>query len=216
MKPLVSDAVERFALTHTTPRPSLLEALRKHTLAHVPSPQMQVGAVEGTFLKLLVSLSGAQRVLELGTYTGYSALCMAEGLAEGGSLLTCEIDPAVAHVAQTFFDQSPVGHHITIQVGPAMATLTTLSTRGETFDFAFLDADKESYLAYYDRIVPLLRQGGLLVADNTLWSGKVADAAVNDAETVAIREFGARASSDPRVETVLLTVRDGMTLVRKR
>jgi len=211
VKTLVPEALERYAEAHTTPVDPLFHALREETYARMESPEMQVGAVEGTLLRLLVELTGARSVLEIGMFTGYSALMMASGLPAGGRLVTCEIDPRAATLARGTFAKSPHGAKIEIRMGPALSTLRSLPG---PFDLAFLDADKESYPAYFDAVLPLLRPGGLLVADNTLWSGRVL--APEDEEARAIDAFNERCARDPRVEAVQLTVRDGVTLVRKR
>ena len=149
-------------------------------------------------------------MLELGTFTGYSALMMAEGLPDDGELVTCDIDQNAAAMAQEFFSRSPHGKKIHLRMGPALETLKSLQG---PFDLAFIDADKERYVDYYDALVPLIRPNGLIVADNTLWSGKVVDP--QDASTRAIVAFNARVTADPRVENVLLSVRDGVMLARK-
>jgi caffeoyl-CoA O-methyltransferase len=212
MTPLLSPDLERYVHDHTRPRPALLDALREHTFAFVDDPQMQVGRVEGTLLKLLVALMGARRVIEIGTYTGYSALCMAEGLPDDGELLTLDRDPVATRVARDFFDQSPHGRKIRVVLGDALESLQALP-QSPSFDMAFLDADKERYLDYYEELLPRLRPGGLLVADNTLWSGRVLDPKA--ASDRAIAAFNARLTGDPRVENVLVPVRDGLMLARK-
>jgi caffeoyl-CoA O-methyltransferase len=208
---LVPQAIEDYATDHSEPVAPLFEALREETYASMRSPGMQVGRLEGNFLRLLVRLSGAKRALEIGMFTGYSGLMIAEGLPEDGSLITCDVDPKAEEIARRAFARSPVGRKIQIRMGPALETLKTL---GGPLDFVFIDADKENYLAYYEAVLPLLRQGGLLVADNTLWSGKVL--APESPADHAIVAFNARVAADPRVDKVLLTVRDGMTLAVKR
>jgi caffeoyl-CoA O-methyltransferase len=173
---------------------------------------MQVGRVEGTLLKMLAGLVGARRVLEIGTFTGFSALCMAEALPEGGELITCDIDPEAVRIAQRFFDRSPHGKKIRVRLGDALETVRSLPAES-TFDLVFLDADKERYSDYYELVLPRLRVGGLLVADNTLWSGRVLSP--SHASDHAIVAFNRRVAEDPRVENVLLSVRDGMMLARK-
>ena len=208
---LVPDAIEAYAAQHSEPVAPLFEALREETYASMRSPQMQVGPVEGNLLRLLVRLSGAKHALEIGMFTGYSGLMIAAGLPEDGTLITCDIDPKAEAIARRAFAQSPVGRKIEIRMGPALQTLKTLKG---PLDFVFIDADKENYLAYYEACLPLLRPGGLLVADNTLWSGKVlAPESPADRAIVAINQ---RVAKDGRVDKVLLTVRDGMTLVIKR
>jgi caffeoyl-CoA O-methyltransferase len=175
------------------------------------APHMQVGRLEGTFLRLLVKLARARRVLEVGTFTGYSALMMAEGLPDDGELITCDIDPNAAAMAREFFARSPHGKKIHLRMGPALETLKTLQG---PFDLAFIDADKTNYSAYYDAVVPLLRSGGLLVADNTLWSGRILNPV--DPSDHALVAFNKKVAADPRVDKALLTVRDGMMLALKR
>jgi caffeoyl-CoA O-methyltransferase len=212
MTPLVSPEIEQYTHDLTSPRPPLFDELREVTYASMASPHMQVGRVEGTLLKTLCALMDARRVLEIGTFTGFSALCMAEALPDDGEVVTCDIDPEVTRVARAFFDRSPHGHKITIRLGDALETVRRLPA-DQPFDLVFLDADKERYATYYDAVLPLLRTGGLLVADNTLWSGRVlAPAHATDRAIVA---FNRRVTDDPRVENVLLSVRDGMMLARK-
>lgn len=208
---LVPPQIEEYAQAHTEPPGPIFEELRKTTYAQMQSPQMQVGRMEGTFLRILVKLASARRVLELGTFTGYSALMMAEGLPDDGELVTCDIDQNATDVAKSFFARSPHGRKIQVRLGPALETLKTLQG---PFDLAFIDADKPNYSAYYDAVVPLLRSGGLLVADNTLWSGRVLQP--EDPRDHAIVAFNAKVAADPRVEKVLLTIRDGMMLALKR
>jgi caffeoyl-CoA O-methyltransferase len=211
MQRLIPEEIERYAEEHTEGLDPLFDELRRETFAKMADPQMQVGRVEGTLLKLLVKMSGARRALEIGMFTGYSALMMAEGLPEGGELVTCDIDPKAQEIAQRYFSRSPHGRKIAIRMGPALETIATLSP---PFDFVFIDADKESYPSYYEAVLPLLAQGGLIVADNVLWSGKVLDPKA--ASDRAIVRFNDAVAADPRVEKVLLTVRDGMLLVRKK
>ncbi len=212
MKLFVPDDIERYAHDHTEARGTLFDSLREHTRAHVPYPQMQVGKVEGTLLKLLAAMLDAKRILEVGTYTGYSALCMAEALPDHGVLITCDRSEEFTSVARTFWAKSPHGRKIELRLGDAMETIDALDDT--PFDMAFLDADKARYPDYYDRIVPRLRPGGLLVIDNVLWSGEVLDPKSDDARGIAA--VNRQATDDPRVENVMLTVRDGVMLVRKR
>lgn len=214
MTPLVSPQIEAYLEAHTSPRPPLFDELHDVTYGTMKSPHMQVGRVEGTLLKTLVALSGARRVVEVGTFTGFSALCMAEALPDDGELVTCDIDPVAARTAQAFFDRSPHGKKIRLRLGDALDTLRSLP-KGSWIDLAFLDADKERYALYYDEILPRLRQGGLLVADNTLWSGHVVAPRADVETDHAIVAFNRKVTEDPRVENVLLSVRDGMMLARK-
>jgi predicted O-methyltransferase YrrM len=213
MAPLIAPELDHYIEQHTRARPPLFDELREVTYAQMQSPGMQVGPVEGTLLKLLVALTSARRVLEIGTFTGYSALCMAEALPDDGELVTCDMNPEATQIARSFFDRTPHGKKITIRLGDALETLRSLP-EGSSFDLAFIDADKARYLDYYERILPLLRPGGLLLADNTLWSGRVL--APSSADDLGITRFNDHVTADPRVENVLLSVRDGLMLARKR
>jgi predicted O-methyltransferase YrrM len=208
---IVSEEIERYAEEHTTQPPPLLAALAAETKATLRAPLMLTGPIEGRFLELLVYASGARRVLELGTYSGYSALSMAAGLAEGGRIDTCEVDPEHAEVARRYVARSPYADRITVHEGPALETIAALE--GE-FDFVFIDADKPNYVNYYEAVLPRLSERGLIAADNTLWSGQVLDP--DDSEgTQAIVAFNEHVRADPRVVSVQLTVRDGITLIRR-
>jgi len=212
MTDIVLPGINAYIEAHTKPRPEIFDELRTVTYGSMQSPHMQVGCVEGTFLETLCTLMGARRVLEIGTFTGYSALCMARALPDDGDVVTLDIDPEATRVAQSFFDRVSYGKKIRIVLGDAMTSLHALPT-SEPFDLVFLDADKERYPDYFELVLPRLRQGGLLVADNTLWSGRVL---APDAKTdIAIARFNDIVTTDPRVQNVLLSVRDGMMLARK-
>ncbi len=210
MPPIVPEALESYAAEHADPVSPLLEELRAETYAKMKWPQMQVGRIEGAFLRMLVRLVGAKRVLEIGMFTGYSALCMAEGLPDDGTLVTFDINPDAETIARSFFARSPHGKKIDVRIAPALETIGTLSG---PLDLVFIDADKASYSAYFDAVLPLVRKGGLIVADNTLWGGKVLDPQSDD--TRAIVAYNAKVAADMRVAKVLLTVRDGMLLSQK-
>jgi caffeoyl-CoA O-methyltransferase len=211
MQSFIDEAVEQFAHDHTKPEPDLYLRLRDETYATMNSPQMQVGRIEGRFLKMLVRLVGARRVLEIGMFTGYSALMMAEGLPDDGHLITCDVNPDAEAIARRYFNESPNGHKIEIRMGPALDTIKSLTG---TIDMVFIDADKTNYSNYYEAVMPLVRSGGLIVADNVLWSGRVLNPESDDDH--AIVAFDKLVQSDPRVENVCLTVRDGMMLAWKR
>jgi caffeoyl-CoA O-methyltransferase len=211
MEPIVDPGLERYAEEHSSEVPELLARLERETLETMKSPQMLSGRTEGQLLRLLVKTLGAKRVLEIGTFTGYSALMMASALPSDGELITLERDARAEEVARRYFAESEHGPRIRLLMGPALDTLASLAG---PFDFAFLDADKENYPRYYERILELLRPGGMIAVDNVLWSGKVLDP--RDEETKAIHGLNQRARRDPRVDTVLLTVRDGVLLARKR
>jgi caffeoyl-CoA O-methyltransferase len=210
---IVPEPIERYAEEHTTPPEPLLADLAKETRETLESPQMLTGTVEGRLLELLVYASGARRVLELGTFSGYSALSMAAGLAPGGRIDTCELDESRAAVAQRYIDQSPYADRIQIHLGPALETVDRLEGR---FDFVFIDADKPNYVNYYEAVLPRLSEHGFIAADNTLWSGRVLDDRDDDEGTLAIRAFNEHVKSDSRVISVMLTVRDGVTLIRPK
>ena len=211
MERFIDIAVEHFARDHTEPETDLHVRLREETYRVMKSPEMQVDVIEGRFLEMLVRLTGAQNVLELGMFTGYSALMMAEALPEDGRLITCEIDANAEAIARRYFAESPHGHKITIRMGPALDTIKTLTG---PLDLVFIDADKAHYYNYYEACLPLVKPGGLIVGDNVLWSGKVVDPKDPDAQ--AIVAFNRLIQSDSRVENVCLTVRDGMMLAWKR
>lgn len=211
MDRFIDSAVEQFAHDRTSPETDLYARLREETYRVMDRPQMQVGLLEGRFLKMLVRFSGARSVLEIGMFTGYSALMMAEGLPDDGHLITCEIDPKAEAIAAKYFSESPHGPKITIRMGSALETIKTLSG---PFDLVFIDADKPNYCNYYAACFPLVKPGGLIVGDNVLWSGKVVDP--KDDDTRAIVAFNDLIQSDPRVENVCLTIRDGILLAWKR
>jgi caffeoyl-CoA O-methyltransferase len=209
---IVSEEVERYAEEHTTPDGELFERLAAETRANTSAPQMMVGRIEGQFLATLVRLLGATRVLELGTFTGYSSISMASALPPEGRVITCDVDPEATAIARRYMDESGHGDKIEIKLGPALETIETLEG---PFDLVFIDADKPNYRNYYEAALPLLAERGLLVADNVLWSGRVVEED-GDESTQAIKAFNEHVRSDSRVVSVMLTVRDGMTLVQKR
>ena len=174
---------------------------------------MMVGLLEGRFLETLVWLSGARRILEIGSFTGYSALSMAAALPPGGTITTCEVDPERAAIARRHFDASPWADRIDLIEGPALDSLTLLMG---PFDLVFIDADKVNYHRYYEAVLPLLADRGLIVADNVLWSGRVLDDSDESDDTRAIRAFNDMVVNDPRVTCVMATVRDGVLLIRRR
>ncbi|MEW6212900.1 MAG: class I SAM-dependent methyltransferase [Acidobacteriota bacterium] len=208
---LVSEKIEKYAHDHTTPESDLFLRLRDETYEKMSIPQMQVGRIEGNFLKMLARLVGARRILEIGMFTGYSALMMAEALPPDGHIITCDINPEAEEIARRYFAENPHGHKIEVRMGPALETISTLTG---PFDMVFIDADKTNYSNYYEACLPLVRAGGLIVADNVLWSGTVLNPETEDAH--AIVAFNERVQADARVENVLLTVRDGMMLAWKR
>ncbi|MEX2210685.1 MAG: class I SAM-dependent methyltransferase [Gaiellaceae bacterium] len=202
---LVHPDIERYAEQQTSPHPPLLEELSEETRATLAVPEMLTGPVEGRFLQFLVWALGARRVLEIGTYSGYSALSMAGGLPEGGHIDTCELEEQHAEVARRYIERAGLTDRITVHLGPAAETVERLDG---PWDFVFIDADKEGYLGYYEAVLPRLSEHGLIAADNTLRGGRVLEGDV-------VTEFNERVRNDPRVVSVLLTVRDGVTLIRR-
>jgi predicted O-methyltransferase YrrM len=197
--------------------PPLLQRLREET-ASLPLARMQIAAEEGQFLDLLVRLSGARRCVEVGVFTGYSALVTALALPADGSLLACDISAEWTAIGRRYWAQAGVEGRIRLELAPALQTLDAELRKGAagSYDFAFIDADKTSYIDYYERCLQLLRPGGLIAVDNTLWAGAVADPAKNDADTQAIRAFNEHVAADQRVDFCLVPIADGVTLARKR
>ncbi|MGI9022197.1 MAG: O-methyltransferase [Acidimicrobiales bacterium] len=213
MIPVVDPDIERYATEHTTSEPEALAVLAAETRQSVDNPQMMVGPLEGHFLQTLVHLAGARRVLEIGMFTGYSALSMAAALPPDGRLVTCDIDPAAEAVARRHIEASPWADRIDIRMGPALDTLATLEG---PFDLVFIDADKGRYRDYYEAALPLLADRGVIAVDNVLWSGRVLDPTDESDDTRAIVAFNDHVAADPRVLAVMLTIRDGLTLIRRR
>ncbi len=209
---MVAREAEGYAADHTTPMSGLLEEVEHFTLTKTPYPSMLTGRVEGRFLQLVTQLSVARRIVEIGTFTGYSALAMAEVLPDGGEILTIEHNPDHARIAQDFFDRSPIGFKIKLRMGRALEILKTLPD-GKT-DLVFIDADKQNYSAYYKESMRILRNGGLVLADNALWYGRVFDPKDDDSRAMA--DFNELVRRDGRAEKLFLTIRDGIYLIRKR
>lgn len=197
--------------------PDVLRRLRQETAA-VPMAGMQIAADQGQFMALLARLVGARRCLEVGTFTGYSALVVALALPADGRIITCDVDPKMTAIAKRYWAEASVAGKIDLRLAPALETLDRLLAEGASgsFDFAFIDADKTNYDGYYERALKLLRQDGLIVIDNVLWSGAVADHKRNDADTTALRALNRKLQGDERVDLSLLPIADGITLARKR
>lgn len=210
MGSIFKQSLHKYIIKVTSPESPLLENLRKETDLVIGMAHFLTGPVEGKFLQLLVKISNAKNCLEIGTFTGYSALCIASGLPDDGKLITCEISQTHADFAKKYFDKSKHGKKIEIRVGEATKTIPTLEN---DFDFIFIDADKENYPVYYDMLIPKLRSGGIMVVDNALWHGEVV--AHVDAQSKAIHSLNMKARDDVNVETVMLSVRDGIMLIRK-
>ena len=208
----VAKEAEEYAADHTTHMSDLLEEVENFTLTGTPYPSMLTGRVEGRFLQLVAQLSGAKHVVDVGTFTGYSALVMAEAIPQDGEIITIENNPQHAMIAQGFFDRSPAGHKITLRVGEAIDILKSLPD-GKT-DLVFIDADKQNYGAYYEESMRILRNGGLILADNALWYGRIFDPKDDDSRAMA--DFNYMVKADDRAEKLFLTIRDGIYLIRKR
>jgi caffeoyl-CoA O-methyltransferase len=206
----IDEALEDYAVAHSDPVPAVYVALTEETWRDQDMARMQVGPMEGRLLKMLVRLSGSKRAIEIGTFTGYSALSIAEGLPEDGTLLACDVNAETTAVAQRYWDQAGWGDRIRLVLAPA---LETIEAEGGPWDFAFIDADKENYVAYFDALIPRMPSGGLIVADNVLWSGRV----LNPESTSdhALVQFNQHVRGDPRVEQVMLPIRDGISVIRK-
>ncbi len=212
----LSDALQEYVEAHSTPPDQILTELAEQTASMFGAEAgMQIGPEQGTFMTLLAKLVGAARAVEVGTFTGYSAICVARGLAEGGRLLCCDISEEWTSVAREYWKWAGLADRIELRLGPAARTLRELPD-DTTFDFAFIDADKTSYVEYWDLIVPMIRPNGVILVDNTLWSGQVADSRISDDTVQAIRRFNDHAAADDRVELVLLPIGDGLSLARKR
>ncbi|GAB3316311.1 O-methyltransferase [Larkinella ripae] len=213
--------ISAYSEAHTSPESELLRQLNRNTHARMLYPRMLSGHLQGRTLALLSRMLRPRRILEIGTFTGYSALCLAEGLTDDGRLITLEKDDELEEFARSYWNQSPVGSKIDLRVGFAPDLIPTLDG---PFDLVFIDADKENYSLYYDLVFDKVRTGGIILADNVLWSGKVVKPAGAgktaaerraDKDTQAVRDFNRKVSDDPRVEQVLLPVRDGLMMIYK-
>lgn len=206
-----------YLLAVSVREPRVLAELREET-SRLPSAGMQISPEQGQLLRLLVELSGARRCLEVGVFTGYSSTCVALSLPEGGKLIACDVSAEYTDVARRYWRLAGVEERIDLRLAPALVTLDALLADGQagTVDFAFVDADKENYLGYYERCLELLRPGGLLAIDNVLWGGKVADPSEASSSTLAIRALNERVQRDERVSISLVPIGDGLFLVRKR
>jgi predicted O-methyltransferase YrrM len=212
----LSGALQAYVEAHSAPPDEILTELAEQTASMFGARAgMQIGPEQGTFMTLLARLVGAARAVEVGTFTGYSAICVARGLTDGGRLLCCDISEEWTSVAREYWKRAGLADRIELRLGPAARTLRELPA-GTTFDFAFIDADKTSYVEYWDLIVPMIRSNGVILVDNTLWSGQVADPRITDDNVQAIRQFNDHAAADDRVELVLLPIGDGLSLARKR
>lgn len=210
MEFLVNEAVEDYAFQSTTSEPELLQELIDETNKNMGWPQKLSGRLVGRTLKLLAQLHQPKNVLEIGMFTGYSALSIAEGMPEDGKIICCETNPRAIDFAKTFFDRSPHGHKIEVIFGKAIETIETLDME---LDFTFIDADKRNYLNYYHKVLEMTRPGGLIILDNMLWSGKVLQPE-SDIDDILV-DLNKEIAADPNVENLFMTIRDGMNVVRK-
>lgn len=213
MKTLVAPEIEAYAQAHSMAESGVARALREETQRTMEYAQMLVGPLEGAFLKMMAQLVRATRVLEVGMFTGYSALCFAEALPDDGRVITCEIDELSAALGRKHFANSPHGKKIEIRLGPALETMGELSG---PFDVIFIDADKMNYLNYYRRAIDLLAPTGVILIDNVLWDGEVLKQPAHDEKTAAIQELNRTVAADSGVTAVLVTIRDGVLVIRKK
>lgn len=204
--------LDAYVCAHTSEESALLRKINRETHLEVLQPRMLSGHLQGRLLSLISQLKQPQRILEIGTYTGYSALCLAEGLPSTGKLLTLDVNEELAEKVRAYFAESRWKDQIEMRVGNAMEIIPTLDDK---FDLVFIDADKENYAKYYDLVLPKMNAGGLILADNVLWSGKVVEEVkANDHSTKALLELNAKIHADPRVENILLPIRDGIMVAR--
>lgn len=211
MKSLVLPDIEAYAEAHSLPESEVCRRLREETYRNMDCPQMVVGPLEGAFLKVMALSVGARRVLEIGTFTGYSALCMAECLPDDGMVITCDIDPESTDMAKRYWAQSPHGTKIHLRLGPALETMATVTGR---FDLIFIDADKANYVNYFRQALELISDHGVILIDNVLWNGDVLTHPAPDTNTAAIQELNRVVHAEPRVSAVLLTIRDGIFFIK--
>lgn len=210
---LVDPLIEAYAQAHGDPESPLLKELREETCVKMEFAQMLSGPLQGQLLKQIAATIQAKRILEIGMFTGYSALCFAEGMAPNGTIITLDVNPQVIPMARKYFQRSPFVKHITIKEGPALESLKNINPN-PPFDLVFIDADKENYINYYQAILPMVRQGGLVLVDNVLWSGRVLNPQTDtDKAIVAFNDF---VKTDDRVSKTMLTIRDGLFVLRKK
>jgi len=213
----IDDLLHQYVLDHTAAEHPAQRKLREATASHRHAG-MQISPEQAQFMQLLVKLIGARRAIEVGVFTGYSALSVALALPDDGLLLACDVSEEFTAIARRYWKEAGIDHKINLQLRPALETLDELLANGnaETFDFAFIDADKTNYDNYYERSLKLVRRRGLIAIDNTIWSGRVADPQATDADTLAIRNLNEKLHGDERVALSMLTVGDGLTLAMKR
>jgi predicted O-methyltransferase YrrM len=213
----LDDRLHDYLLAHSLRESDVKRRLRDITADHEWA-RMQISPEQGQLMALLVEIAGVRRALEIGTFTGYSALCLAEAMGPQGRLICCDLSEEWTSIGRPFWEEAGVASRIDLRIGPALATLDQLLARGmgESFDLAFIDADKEAYPAYYERCLDLVRPGGIILFDNMLWYGRVADPSDDEADTVAIRAMNDRLHRDERISLSLVPIGDGLTIARKR
>ncbi len=213
----LNDTLYQYMLSVSLREPAILKSLRE-TTHKLSSHGMQISPEQGQLMAFLIELTGAKKTLEIGVYTGYSSLVVALALPEMGRIIACDINKETTSLAQDFWQKAGIGHKIELKLTPALETLDNLikQDHSNSFDFIFIDADKQNYLNYYERSLILLRPGGLMLIDNVLWDGKVADTHADDKQTLAIREFNRAIYQDKRISMCLIPIGDGLTLIRKR
>ena len=199
---------------HTNEEPALLRDLMIETHQATTQPHMASGHYQGRVLSMISKLIQPKTILEIGTFTGYATLCLAEGLAENGKIITLDINDELKYIGEKYFEKSPYKNQIDYRIGPALEQMKSIEN--ESVDLIFIDADKQTYPEYYDRSIELLRKGGVILMDNVLWYGKVYDENANDKRTVILRDLNERVAKDSRVESFILPIRDGITLIRKK
>ena len=213
----LEDTLLAYLRNHSLREPEVLKQLREETLK-LPLGVMQVSPEQGQFMALLVRITGATRIVEIGTFTGYSSLVMALALPDSGKLITCDISEDYTNTARQYWQKAGVADRIELKLAPALETLDALLSSGQTgtFDMAFIDADKTEYIGYYERCLQLLKSGGLILVDNVLWGGRVARSEVEDSDTNTLRQFNDLLHRDERIGLSMLPVGDGLTIARKR
>ena len=207
----IDEGIEEYARLHTEPENDLLKELVRETHAMVLQPRMLSGHLQGRFLSFIAKVYQPSLILEIGTYTGYSALCMAEGLKKGGRLITIDVNEELETFTRSFFDRSAYKEQIDYRIADAAVEIPTIEG---PIDLVFIDADKRNYALYFDLVIDKMRSGGLILVDNVLWSGKIIEESARDKSTQALRDFNTKVANDPRVETLLLPIRDGLFLLR--
>ena len=209
----ISQEIDRYCCSHSEDENDLLKRINRETHVEVLQPRMLSGHFQGRVLSMLSKMIQPKRILEIGTYTGYSALCLAEGLSSDGKLVTIDVNEELVNRVKGYFNASEYAKQIEYILSPALEVIPTLK---EEWDLVFIDADKQNYIAYYELVLPLVKPGGYIILDNVLWSGKVADPEKNDKDTVLLRKLNTIIHADDRVEEVLLPIRDGLMIARKK